>query len=97
MATYSDVWIKHGQLTAATVDTVNLDGDYSEVEVINRDGAAEIFFTVDGGAPVVAGDDNHILPAAISGVTVNASKETGDPTVVKLISSGTPKYTVRGA
>lgn len=96
MATHSDVRIKHAQLTADTADTVILDGDYRQVEVINRDGAEEIFFTVDGPAPTVAGDDTHILPAALSGVTVPAGAANGEPTIVRLISTGTPTYTVRG-
>ena len=36
-------------LTADTVSTFTLDGDYDTVEVLNGDGAAEVFFTVDGG------------------------------------------------
>lgn len=96
MATYSGMRIKHQQLTAATVDTVTLNADYPQVEVVNRDGAAAIFFTIDGDAPTVEGDNTHVLPAAISGVTVPSNADTGDPTVVRLISSGTPKYSVRG-
>ncbi len=95
MATYSGAWIKHAQLAAATVDTVTLSADYAEVEVVNRTGDAEIFFTVDGATPAVAGNDTHVLPAAIGGVTVNPNADGGN-TVVKLISAGTPKYTVRG-
>lgn len=97
MAAYSGILIKHAQLAAATVDVVTLNGDYQRVEVVNRDGTAEIYFTVDGAAPTVEGDDTHLLPAAIGGLLVSAGSETGSPTIVRLISAGTPKYTVRGA
>ena len=98
MASYSGVSDKHAQLAASTVDTVTLDRDYPEVEVVNRDGAAEIYFTVDGSNPTVAGDNTEYLPAT-SGASVRVSAGafvTGTPTVVKLISSGTPKYSVQG-
>jgi hypothetical protein len=92
--------IKHGTLVASTVATVTLDlvdsgrivSRQKRVEVINRDGAAEIYFTVDGTTPTVAGDDCFVLPAAMGSLEVGAPK--GTPTVVKLISSGTPTYSV---
>jgi hypothetical protein len=96
VADYDGISSKHAQLAANTVDTVTLVSDYSQVEVINRDGAAEIYFTVDGAAPTVGGDNTHMIPAAISGMTANAYAESGSPTVVRLISAGTPQYTVRG-
>lgn len=94
MAAYSDVRSKHAQLAASTVDTVTLDGDYDQVEVVNRDGAAEIYFTVDGPPPTVAGDGTQVLPASISGVVVAAHADSD--TVVRLISPGAPSYSVRG-
>lgn len=86
--------IEHGTLVANTLATVTLDRDFAKVEVLNRDGAAEIFFTVDGAAPTVEGDDCQVLPAAIGALELLA-RETGQ-TIVRLISSGTPKYSVRG-
>lgn len=97
MATYTGIWSKHATLGADTVDTVVLSADFARVEVINRDGAEEIYFTVDGPAPTVEGDNTHVLPAAVGGLLVNASAASGSPTIVRLISTGTPKYTVRGA
>lgn len=84
----------HVQLTANTVATVTLDADYQNVEVVNRDGSGEVFFTYDGSTPTVAGDGTVLLPAALSGVTVNP--ETAPVSVIKLISAGTPKVSVRG-
>lgn len=96
--------IQHGTLVANTVTTVTVDRvpgtDPSsladnQLEVINRDGAAEIFYTLDGvTAPTVGGSDCEILPAAINGQF--HSRQNLGSTVVKLISSGTPKYTVKG-
>lgn len=85
--------IEHGTLVADTVTTVTLDSDAQEVEVLNRDGAAEIYFTVDGADPTVEGDDCQVLPAAIGAVQVRAPG--GGVTDVKLISEGTPTFSVR--
>jgi hypothetical protein len=96
MASYSGMRIKHATLVAATMDTVTLDGDYKQVEVVARDAVSEIYFTVDGPNPTVLGDNTHVLPQAIGRVTVPASAAPGTPTIVKLISAGVPKYSVRG-
>ena len=84
--------IQHGTLVAATVATVTLDSDHSNVEILNR-GTDEIFFTVDGAAPTVDGNDVEIVPGG-SALQVAAPKKGA--TVVRLISTGTPKYSVRG-
>lgn len=83
---------RHGTLSSSVVATVTLTEDARTVTVVNRSGSAEIFFTVTGVAPTVNGDDCEILPATISSVTVSATAH-GAP-VVKLISSGTPSYSV---
>lgn len=85
--------IEHGTLVGSAVTTVTLDADAQEVEVLNRDGVAEIYFTVDGADPTVGGDDCHVLPAAIGALQVHAPG--GGVTDIKLISSGTPKFSVR--
>lgn len=84
---------KHITLVAATVATVNLAVNASRVEVVNRSGSAEVYFTVNGATPTVGGDDTHVLPAAIGSVEV--PDEIGGDVVVKLISSGTPTVSVR--
>lgn len=87
---------QHSTLVASTVLTVTLTGDYyREVEIVNRDGAAEVYFTIDGTTPVVAANDTYVLPAVIGGLRVKVPKAAPD-TVVKLISSGTPKVSVTG-
>jgi hypothetical protein len=88
--------IRHGTLVAATVTTVTFSADadtIDTVEVINRSGSAEIFFTVDGTTPTVAGNDCEILPAAVGAVEVGVPGRAS--TVVKLISAGAPTYSVR--
>jgi hypothetical protein len=85
--------IEHGTLAADEVTSVTLIENTVGVEVLNRDGVAEIFFTIDGSTPTVEGDDCHCLPAAIGALIVNSPKTVD---VVKLISTGTPKYTVSG-
>jgi hypothetical protein len=87
--------VKHATLVAATVTTVSTLADgYQRVEVTNVDGAAAVYFTIDGTTPTVAGDDCHVLPASISSMSVKDSSPGAAPTV-KLISSGTPKVSVR--
>lgn len=87
----------HGTLVADTVTTISDIGtgiaDVEQVDVLNRDGTAEIYFTVDGTDPTVEGDNTEVLPAAIGALSVPV-ETTAKPTV-KLISSGTPKYSVR--
>lgn len=85
---------KHVTLTAATVATVTLESDYNNVEIVNVDGAAAVYVTIDGTTPTVAGDDTIVLPAAIG--SVELEPQTATATVVKLISAGTPKVSVRG-
>lgn len=80
-------------LVASTVDTVTIQRDTRSVEVTNLDGAAAIYFTVDGTTPTVAGASTYELPAVPSSREVPAPK-VEDATVVKLISSGTPSYSV---
>lgn len=94
-------------LVASTVDTVTfLVGDGStpgwgraptSVEVIT-DGAADIYVTVDGSVPTVAGTACWRVPAypGASVIDVHDSNLT-DPVVVKLLSAGAPTYSVSRA
>jgi hypothetical protein len=82
-------------LTADTVATVTLDGNFGRIEVLNRDGSAEVYFTTDNSDPVVLGANSHVLPAAIGAVEV-ADDTSGSSSIVKMISTGTPAVSVRG-
>lgn len=86
---------QHLTLAAATPATATLDADYNEVEVVNVDGAAAVYFTTDGSTPVVAGNGSHVVPAAVGGFVTVRPRTTG-ATVVKLISSAIVKVSVRG-
>ena len=103
MANYTGNTAVHQTLVAQTVDTVTLtpaNAAYGEVTVVNRSGAAEIYFTVGSGSnlpatPVVAANDTYVLPASMGSFSVPWSGGSGGA-VVKLISSGTPTYSVQG-
>lgn len=87
--------IKHGTLVADTVASVEVDGAPSTVEVLIVADPAPIYFRVDGTDPTVAGDDCEVVPAGIGAALV---VDAGDPPIeVKLISAGTPTYSVRAA
>lgn len=90
MASYSAVRVKSQTLSAATVDTVTLSGAAGSVEVYNRSTSDTISFTTDGSTPTALGDDCYVAGAGQS-VTVPAATSA-----TKLISAGTPAYTVTG-
>lgn len=96
-------------LTVSTVDTVTFQlGSTSspgwaarlpkKVQVLS-DGVADIYFTVDGSTPTVAGSNCYRVPAvaAASVVVSVADSDPADPVVVKLISSGAATYSVSRA
>jgi hypothetical protein len=85
---------RHVTLTAATVATITLDGDYDNVEIINVDGAAAAYFTADGSTPAVGATGSIVLPAAINGLSLQPYGS--GPTTIKVISAGTPRISVRG-
>lgn len=88
---------QHATLTAATVATFTLSAQYQRVEVYSVDGAAALYFTVDGTTPVAAATGTYVIGAAIQAVEVAApTPAAGASTVVKVISAGTPKVSVRG-
>jgi len=87
--------IKSGTLVASTPQTVTLDQAYPFVEVCNVSATAAIYFSVNQtAAPTVAGDDCEVISAGSPRTTVGAPGVS--VTVVKLISSGTPTFTVAG-
>lgn len=85
--------VRHVTLVADTVTPVELHINAGRIEVLNVDGAAAVYFTTDGSTPTVAGNDCHVIPAAIASVEV--ADEISGLAVVKLISDGTPKVSVR--
>lgn len=96
MTTATVAVAKHLTLAASVVDSITFSGNPKTVEVCNRDGAAAIYFTVDGSVPTVGGDDCFVVAAA-AGAALSVDASATAATVVKLISSGTPAYSVTGA
>ncbi|MFJ3984432.1 hypothetical protein [Streptomyces fungicidicus] len=89
-------WGIHGiTLEAGTVTTVRFPDDVNEIEVLSHDGLAPIYFTTDGSTPAVEGRACRVLPASISSAQVQPP--TAGPTIIKLISAGTPKVSVSRA
>lgn len=84
---------QHATLVANTVAPLTFDYDFGRVE-ITTDGAADLYVTTDGTTPSIAGTGSHWLPAGMGSVELPAAR--GAVTVVKLISPGTPKVSVRG-
>lgn len=86
----------HNQRLVATVeDTVTFTDDVDRVEVI-VDGTAEVFLTLDGTPATVNGANTYRMPAGVVGVRefVIPVGAVAGATKVRLISSGTPAYSV---
>ncbi len=79
-------------LSANAVATITLGVIANQIEVLNVDGAAEVYVTVDGSTPTVGGDGTWCLPATIC--SIELEPRTSSRTVVKLISAGTPRVSV---
>lgn len=84
----------HGKtLAAGTVDTVNFADDLQFVTVIS-DGAAPIFYTLDGSTPTVNGGNCFLMPEGAVSADTRDVWQAG-ATVVKLISAGAATYSVQ--
>jgi hypothetical protein len=95
-------------LSAGVVDTVTFQPGSpgtpgwarvpKKVEVLT-DGLADIYVTVDGSTPTVAGVNCYRVPiGGTSSLTIPVSdSDPTDAVVVKLISSGAPTYSVSRA
>lgn len=81
-------------MVADTVDTVTFDRDTAAIEIIS-DGAAEIWYTLDGSTPAVDGSKSFYLPAAPC--VDRGDRYSGATTVLKFISPGTPTVRVQVA
>lgn len=93
MASYNVLRSKHATLVAATVDTVTFNQEWRAVEVKNRATSGDIYFRTDGTNPVVGADDTLFLGP---GESLVVDFPSGSPDAVKLISAGTPPYSVTG-
>lgn len=89
---FSDVGVHLKTLVANQADTVTFAGrDLLEVEILS-DGSADIFLRLGGGVPAVGAGNCWRIPAAMGSTII--SVDTSRDTIVKLISAGTPTYSV---
>lgn len=96
MTAYTKTLSTHQTAASGVADTVTLDRDYDAVEVVNRDGAGAIYFTIDGTTPTIGGDSTYVIPAVIGARVVPSVELASTATVVKLIASADTKYSVTG-
>jgi hypothetical protein len=85
-----EVAVHDKTLAANVVDAVNFARDPQFVEILS-DGAAKVYVTVDGTEPTVGGGNGYILPAV---PCARRLTHGGNPRAVRLISAGTPMYSV---
>lgn len=100
MASHTVVRSKTATLTASTVDTVTVTGAFRRLVVKNH-GTTRISATINGATPTVDGDDFRVIMAGGAEVVYDELEDEGSVSLddttdvaVKLISSGTPTYTV---
>ncbi len=86
--------IRSGALTAGVVATVTLSGNFEEVEILNRSGTDEIWYTLDGSDPSEDGNDIDILPATISSTTHLLNTTSESSLIIKLLSNSLGSYTI---
>lgn len=80
-------------MAAGVVESFVFPGRQAIVEIIS-DGSADIYGRSDGGDPVVRGGNTWRIP--FGGTVVMEVATTGNtPSVVKLISEGTPTISVQ--
>lgn len=84
----------HFVLEANVVTSVIFEADLDLVEVVSRDGAGEVWYTVDGATPAVGSKFSYVLP---NGAVGSDERPTGvgGPTVIRLLSTGTPALSVQ--
>lgn len=92
----------HGTLTAATVATETLEwGAFipaALLVVANHSGSDDLWYTFDGSDPAAAADGSYWVGPGQSGaheMQVRRPSGQTDDLIVKLISAGTPSYSVQ--
>lgn len=76
-------------LVANVVDAVSFERDPDQVEVLT-DGAAVLYVTTNGTTPTIGGQDCWIIPAVACARVIPHNGNQA----VRLLSAGTPKYSV---
>lgn len=91
-------FIRHVTLVANTVSTVTFTGNESGVEILSRNGLAEVYVSVGDTTtapanPTIAGNDFDVLPASIGSIVVR--RASSKPMVIKMISAQATTVSVR--
>jgi hypothetical protein len=99
VADYTVRSAKHATFTPGEEDRVSFIGlgNGDKIEVTNRSGDGEVFYTIDGTtAAEVAGDDSFVLVAAVGASRPHAVNVIGDANEfrIHLISATAVDYTV---
>jgi len=84
---------RYATTVADVVSTVTFGQDYEVVEIVNLDGV-EASARVGATAPEAGATGTEVLPAAIG--VLRLPVKTSGPTVVKLLSSSSGRFCVRG-
>lgn len=84
--------IRAKKTVANAVDTTTFNATIGVVEIINMDGADALYVSVDGSEPVVAGDNTHVMPAAVGSMRL-AVPSSGNPQV-KVVSASPVTYSL---
>jgi ABC-type Fe3+-hydroxamate transport system substrate-binding protein len=84
-------------LVGSTVDTVTFADTVDRVEVINHDTALILYVRLDSTDPTVSGAEGVVVPPGVRTINVRRFDPTQNATEVRVISSGTPKYSVAKA
>lgn len=61
MATHTAIKSVHKTLTSTTADTVNLNNEWTEIEVINRGGSSPLYVRADGTTSVAEADNTDVV------------------------------------
>ena len=80
-------------LVASTVDTVTFTSQEVEQLKVWTDGTAAVYVSLDGSTPTVSGAHCFKIPAAATAIAERFNVQQLSPTI-KLISAGTPVYSV---
>lgn len=95
MASYQNARSQHQTVASGNGngDTVTLNGDYDNVETINRAASGDIYWTVDGTTPTIGAAGTYIVRA---GEALTVPVPTSGNTVVKLVGTASCAYSVTG-
>lgn len=85
----------HVTLTANTVATVVINGNFPRLDVFNQTASTVVYARGDGTDPTVAGDKCYpVFAVPAEDTDVPTAPNVDGTTTIKLISSGTPTVSI---